>query len=156
MAYTITKDGFSISDDKLLLDIHVIHHYLSKESYWSKNIPLQVVQKSIDGSVCFGIYEGNKQIGFARVITDKASFGYLADVFILNAYRGKGLSKWLMKCILEHPELQNFRRWMLATKDAHGLYSQFGFKPLEQPERIMGLLLFSEYPAQTIKEENNS
>ena len=154
MKYEKQKDGFTISTDKTKLDIDVIYRYLSGESYWNMNIPLQVVKKSIEGSVCFGIYtSNNEQIGFARVITDGATFGYLADVFILKDFRGKGLSKWLMQCILEHPGLQNFRRWLLATKDAHGLYSQFGFKPLENPERVMGLLLFAEYPAQDEQEK---
>jgi GNAT superfamily N-acetyltransferase len=149
MIYTAIKDGFIISTDKTKLDIAMIHQFLSAESYWSKNIPLSIVQKSIEGAVCFGIYETaqEKQVGFARVITDGATFGYLADVFVINEYRGKGLSKWMIQCILEHPELQGFRRWMLATRDAHGLYSQFGFEPLKNPERIMGLLLFAEYPA---------
>jgi GNAT superfamily N-acetyltransferase len=147
MTYTAAKENFIISTDKEKLDTVFIHAYLSGESYWSKNIPYDVLLKSIEGSVCFGVYDGEKQIGFARVITDGATFGYLADVFIIHAYRGIGLSKWLMKCILEHPGLQGFRRWMLATKDAHGLYKQFGFEPLKNPERIMGLLLMAEYPA---------
>lgn len=148
MKYEKEKDGFIISTDKSKLDINIIHSYLSKESYWNKNIPLETVKKGIEGSVCFGIYNGSNQIGFARVITDGASFGYLADVFILESFRGKGLSKWLMQCILEYPGFKNFRRWLLATKDAHGLYSQFGFKVLEHPERMMGLLLIDEYPAE--------
>ncbi|HMK03107.1 MAG TPA: GNAT family N-acetyltransferase, partial [Ferruginibacter sp.] len=105
------------------------------------------VKKSIGGSCCFGLYDKNKQVGFARVITDHATFGYLADVFIIEAYRGKGLSKWLMTEIMNHPDLQGFRRWMLATRDAHGLYKQFGFEPLDMPERIMGFRPFTEYPS---------
>ena len=108
---------------------------------------MEIVKRSIEGSVCFGMYHNNRQVGFARVITDNASFGYLADVFIINEYRGRGLSKWLMQCILGHPELQGFRSWLLGTRDAHGLYSQFGFKPLEHPERFMRLGLFTEYPS---------
>ncbi len=130
------KDNYSISSVKEKLDILFIHQFLT-QSYWAENIPMEIVQKSIDGAMCFGVYEGERQIGFARVITDKATFGYLADVFIDENYRGRGLSKWLMQTIMDHPELQGFRSWQLATRDAHGLYAQFGFKQLENPERIM-------------------
>ena len=145
--YGVQKNDFSISTDKTKLNIGVIHNYLSKESYWAKNIPMKTVKKSIKGSCCFGVYHKNEQVGFARVVTDHATFGYLADVFILDEYRGKGLSKWLMETIMNHPGLQGLRRWMLATRDAHGLYAQFGFLPLDKPERIMGLKPFEEYPA---------
>ncbi|MEP7144985.1 MAG: GNAT family N-acetyltransferase [Ferruginibacter sp.] len=130
------KKTFTISTNKSKLNIPYIHRFLS-QTYWAENIPLEIVQRSIDGSVCFGVYEGDHQIGFARVITDKATFGYLADVFIDEIYRGRGLSKWLMEIIIAHPELQGFRTWQLATKDAHGLYAKFGFKQLDNPERIM-------------------
>jgi GNAT superfamily N-acetyltransferase len=153
MNYEETQGDFLISTDKSKLDIQLIHNYLSKESYWAKNIPLEIVQKGIQGSVCFGIYHQQKQIGFARVISDGAVFAWLADVFVLEEFRGKGLSKWMMKFILNHPGLQGLRRWMLGTKDAHGLYAQFGFKALNNPERIMGLILLSEYPA--IKNEED-
>jgi GNAT superfamily N-acetyltransferase len=146
MEYEEIRGDFLISTDKSKLDIKLIHQYLSEESYWSKNIPLEIVQKSIEGSVCFGLYHQQKQIGFARVITDGAVFGYLADVFILEQFRGKGLAKWMIKVILDHPGLQGFRRWMLATKDAHGLYAQFGFKELDKPERYMYIGAFTEYP----------
>jgi len=145
--YESGKNKFYISTDKKKLDIKVIHHYLCNESYWAKNIPVHVVEKSIAGSFCFGLYHDKRQAGFARVITDHATFAYLADVFILDEYRGIGLSKWLMKEIMDHPDLQGLRRWMLATRDAHGLYSRFGFLPLDKPERIMGLRPFEEYPA---------
>ena len=156
--YEAVKNEFVISTDKNKLDIEFIQNYLSNESYWAKNIPFETVQKSIDGSCCFGLYINKndlqatrnspafEQIGFARVVTDHATFGYLADVFIIEDYRGKGLSKWLMKIIMQHPGLQGLRRWMLATKDAHGLYAQFGFLPLDKPERIMGFKPFEEYP----------
>jgi GNAT superfamily N-acetyltransferase len=144
--FEAVKDGFIISTDKTKLDNGIIHHYLYNESYWAKNIPLQVIEKSIEGSYCFGVYHDNVQVGFARVITDKATFAYLADVFILENYRGKGLSKWLMQTIMNNEELQGLRRWLLATRDAHGLYAQFGFMPLDKPERIMGLKPFDEYP----------
>ncbi len=129
------NDGYTISTDQDKLDIEVIHQYLSKESYWAQNIPIEVVKRSIANSFCFGVYLHDKQIGFARMITDKATFGYLADVFILPEHRGKGLSKWLIATIHAHPELQGLRRWMLGTKDAHGLYKQFGWLPL--PEEIV-------------------
>jgi GNAT superfamily N-acetyltransferase len=146
MIFTAEKDGFIISTDKLKLDIASIHQYLSKEAYWCKNVPLEIVKRSIENSICFGIYYSNRQVGFARVITDKTTFAYLADVFIINDYRGMGLSKWMMQCIMGHPELQGFRSWLLGTRDAHGLYSQFGFKPLEHPERFMRYSSFTEYP----------
>jgi GNAT superfamily N-acetyltransferase len=138
--YTTTKNNFCISTNKLKLDIDVVHHYLSVESYWAKNIPLSIVKKSIEGSICFGVYDNDIQIGFARVITDEATFAYLADVFILENYRGQGLSKWLMQTILDCPNLQGLRRFLLATKDAHSLYAQFGFVPLQNPERMMGYI----------------
>ncbi|HQY11349.1 MAG: GNAT family N-acetyltransferase [Ferruginibacter sp.] len=140
------KDDFIISTDKAKLDVELIHHYLCHESYWAKNIPMPVVEKSIEGSFCFGIYHGSRQVGFARVITDHASFAYLADVFVIADYRGKGLSKWLMGTIMNHPDLQGLRRWLLATRDAQGLYAQFGFTPLDKPDRIMGRRPFEEYP----------
>lgn len=142
------KNSFIISTDKTKLDINIIHDYLSNESYWAKNIPLSTVAKAIEGSVCFAVYEkkNGKQAGFARVITDGATYGYLADVFILPMYQGKGLGKWMMEEIMNHRDLQGFRAWMLATRDAHGLYMQYGFKPLDKPERIMRLAAFTEYP----------
>lgn len=156
------QDDFMISTDKSKIDISVVYNYLSKESYWAKNIPMAIVQKAIEGAFCFGIYKKENgsaqesilhtgtQVGFARVITDKATFGYLADVFILEAYRGKGLGKWLMKEIMKHPELQGFRGWMLGTKDAHSLYEQFGFKRLLHSERIMRLSLLEGYPGEEV------
>lgn len=131
------KENFIISDEKEKLDAEYIHDYLSNKSYWAEDIPLETVKKSIDGSICFGMYENAKQIGFARVVTDKATFGYLADVFIDENYRAQGLSKWLMEIIMIYPELQGLRRWMLGTKDAHSLYEKFGFEPLENPKRVM-------------------
>lgn len=132
------KGEFTITTDQSKLDITVIHHFLSG-SYWGKDRPLEVVRKSIAGSMCFGVFHGDRQIGFARVITDRATFGYLADVFIIDEYRGRGLSKWLMEIIMAHPELQGFRRFMLATRDAHGLYRQFGFTELDEPENWMNI-----------------
>jgi len=133
----LLEQGYSISTDKSLLDFDVIFNYLNEESYWSKGIKPEVVHKSIDNALCFGVYHDKKQIGFAKVVTDKATFAYLADVFVLEQYRGLGLSKWLMQTIMNHPDLQGLRRWMLATADAHGLYAQFGFEPINNPERWM-------------------
>jgi N-acetylglutamate synthase-like GNAT family acetyltransferase len=131
------KDEFTISTENNKLDIPCVHAYLSERSYWAQGIPVETVRASIEGSLCFGVYEREKQIGFARVITDKATFAYLADVFIDEDYRGRGLSKWMMEMIMSHPELQGLRRWMLGTHDAHGLYAQYGFLPLDKPERVM-------------------
>ncbi len=123
-----TKGDYTIITDKTFMQVDVIHQYLSGESYWANNIPLETVQRSIDGSLCFGVFHKTEQVGFARLITDKATFAYLADVFILPAHRGKGLSKWLMQVIQDYDEVKGLRRWMLATRDAHKLYEQFGWK----------------------------
>jgi len=136
---------FLYSTDKLKLNIDYIHDFLSKESYWAKNIPMEIVKQSIEGSLCFGVYENNKQIGFARVITDYATFGYIADVFIDKDYRGKGLSKQLMTFIMEQDLVKKLRRLMLATLDAHSLYAQFGFEKLEGDKRLMGIKYFEQY-----------
>jgi len=133
------KKGFTISTDKDLLDFNMIYNYLGKESYWSKGIAAERVRTSIDNSMCFGVYDNGKQVGFARVITDKAIFAYLCDVFVLKSHRGLSLSKWLLQTIRSHPELQGLKRWMLATNDAHGLYKQFGFGPLTNPEKWMDI-----------------
>jgi GNAT superfamily N-acetyltransferase len=133
--YEIIKDEYRISTDPSLLQIDMIHQYLSKESYWAQNIPRAIVEKSIANSLCFGLYYHDKQIGFARLITDKATFAYLGDVFVLEAYRGKGLSKWMMTAIHAHPEVQGLRRWVLGTRDAHGLYEQFGWTVFDEDTR---------------------
>ena len=125
--YEARREEYFITTDPSLLQVDIIHHYLSKESYWAKHIPRDVVERSISNSLCFGLYEKDKQIGFARLVTDRATFAYLADVFILEEYRGKGLAKWLMETIQAHPELKGLRRWMLGTRDAHGLYEQLGW-----------------------------
>lgn len=130
------REGYSITTDTTFFNLEYIHHFLT-HSYWAENIPIETVQKSIDNSICFGVFHLGKQIGFARMITDKATFGYLADVFIDEAYRGQGLSKWLMEEIMKHPDLQGLRRIMLATRDAHGLYAQYGFVPLTHTDRWM-------------------
>lgn len=125
---------FTVTDKREDLDMEVIYGFLCKESYWAKNIPRATVEKSVEHSLCFGLYHHNKQIGFARAISDCATFAYLADVFVVPDYRGQGLGKWLIACILAHPELQGLRRWLLATLDAHGLYEQNGFVVLRYPE----------------------
>lgn len=141
----IAENGFIFSDDKNKIDAVAVHHYLSTQSYWAQEIPLETVVKTIENSLCFGIYKETRQIGFARWITDKATFGYLADVYVEEAFRGQGLSKKLMSIMLFHPDLQGLRRYMLATADAHGLYSQFGFKPLENPDNLMGIVIKDAY-----------
>jgi GNAT superfamily N-acetyltransferase len=129
--------NYSITTDKTKININLTHDYLCNESYWAKNISLEIVKKSIENAVCFCMFYKEEQIGFARVITDKATFGYLADVFIVEQHRGKGLGKWLMQTIFDKEELQGFRSWMLGTKDAHGLYEKFGFKLTNDTTRIM-------------------
>ncbi len=136
---------FLYSTDKTKLNIEYIYYFLCKESYWAKNIPMEIVKTSIEGSFCFGVYHQSKQIGFARVITDYATFGYLADVFIDKNYRGKGLSKELMKFIMEQEVIKKLRRFMLATLDAHSLYAQFGFESQEGNKRFMSIKFFEEY-----------
>ena len=126
------RNGSSISTDPSRLDRALIHEFLGR-SYWAAGIPREVVDRSIDSAMCFGVFDGTSQVGFARVITDHATFAYLADVFVLPAHRGQGLSKWLMECVLAHPELQGLRRFLLGTRDAHGLYAQFGFTPPKRP-----------------------
>ena len=127
-------DGFTVSTDPARLDVSAIHASLSA-SYWAKGIPRDVLERAITHSLPFGIYEGVRQVGFARMVTDRATVGYLADVYVLEEFRGRGLSRFLMRCVLEHPELQGFRRSFLVTRDAHGLYAKFGFTPLAAPER---------------------
>jgi len=133
----IHKGEFTISTDKSRLDLDVIHKFLSEESYWAGNRSFEKTKIAIDNSICFGLYHDDRQIGFARVVSDKSTFAYIGDVFVINEYRGQGLSKWLMQVIVDHPELQGLRRWVLATRDAHGLYSQFEFAELRHPDRWM-------------------
>lgn len=135
----ITQGDFSISTDKSKLDINAIHDFLSTEAYWSLNIPKETVQTAIGNSLCFGVYENNKQIGFARVISDFATIAYLGDVYVLEEYRGKGLSKWLMETIMSHPNVQGLRRWILLTGDAHGLYRQYGWTDIADASKWMEL-----------------
>jgi GNAT superfamily N-acetyltransferase len=131
------QEEFTVSDCRENLDVELIYHFLNSLSYWAKDIPREVIVKSLDNSLCFGLFEGNKQIGFGRVVTDCATFAYLADVFVVEEYRKKGLGKWLIECIVKHPQLQGLRRWMLATADAQELYHRYGFVSLSNPERFM-------------------
>jgi GNAT superfamily N-acetyltransferase len=137
-----------ISTERTRLEVGMIHRYLSEESYWAAGIPFDVVERSIEHSLCFGAFDGTAQVGFARVITDYATFGYVADVFVLSSHRGNGISKAIMAAIREHPQLQGLRRWHLVTRDAHGLYAQCGFTPLSAPERHMERLLRNAYQAR--------
>jgi GNAT superfamily N-acetyltransferase len=139
--------GYYISIDNQLLDFDAIHNFLVNESYWAKGLPADRLRKAIDNSLCFAIYHEKALCGFARVVTDKATFAYICDVFVLPPYRGLGLSKWLIQTIREHPELNGLRRWSLATADAHGLYQQFGFTILSKPERWMEI--FTPYATTT-------
>lgn len=127
---------YVIDCDPTRLDLDVIHGYLC-HSYWSPGVPRDIVARAVAGSLCFGIYQGPQQVGFGRVVTDRATFGYLADVFVLEAHRGLGLGKRLVETVMAHPDLQDIRRFMLATRDAHGLYAQFGFDALAAPARLM-------------------
>ena len=128
---------YTISTDRARLQLDAIQKFLTEESYWAKERTLEQTATAIKNSLPFGVYKGENQIGFARVVTDYATFAYLGDVYILPEYRGLGLSKWLMDVIVNHPDLQGFRRWILATRDAHALYEKFGFSGLKAPERWM-------------------
>jgi GNAT superfamily N-acetyltransferase len=127
---------YELITDLRRFDVEAIHAFLSR-SYWSPGIPLEIVRRAMEGSLCFGLQQGAQLVAFARVITDKATFAYLADVFVVEAHRGRGLSARLMQAIVAHPDLKGLRRMLLATRDAHGLYAKFGFKPLAAPERFM-------------------
>jgi len=126
----------TITDERASLDMALIHDFL-RSSYWAQAIPREIVTRALENSLCFGLFHNGKQIGFGRVVTDHATFAYLADVFVIDGYQGLGLGKWLISCVLDHPELQGLRRWLLATLDAQGLYQQHGFVPLRNPERFM-------------------
>ena len=146
MSQVWVREGYEISCERARLDLGRIHRFISEESYWGKGRSPEVVRRSVENSLPFGVYRGDELVGFARVVTDYATFAWLADVFILQEHRGRGLSKWLMEVILGHTELQGFRRWVLATKDAHELYRKFGFIDLHRPERWM------ERPDPSMKE----
>ena len=129
-----------ISTDRARLDLGVMHAFLSDRSYWAAGIPREVLVRAIEGSLCFGVYRDGRQVGFARVVTDAATFAYLCDVFVLEEARSKGVGKWMMACVMRHPSLQGLRRFILATRDAHGLYQQYGFAPLKNPNSIMEIV----------------
>jgi GNAT superfamily N-acetyltransferase len=141
------KTEYEISTDPRRLDLDVIYNFLANDSYWSPGIPRQIVERAIKNSFCFGVYHATGQVGFGRIVTDKSTFALVADVFILEPHRGKGLSKWLMRRIMEHEELQGLRRWLLLTSDAHGLYRQFGFEDLANTWRFMEILRADIYRA---------
>ena len=134
-----TRGDLLISTDPARLDLDVVHGYLSGESYWARGVPRDRLERALAHSLCFGLYRGERQIGFARVVTDRATFAYLADVFVLPEHSGKGVAKKLLRTILAHPDLQGLRRFLLATKDAHGLYAQFGFKLFDKSEVLMSI-----------------
>lgn len=129
---------YSVSTDKSRFDAKLIHEFLTN-SYWAEGVPFEIVRRSIQNALCFGVFNGDRQVGFARVITDLATYAYIGDVFILTEHRGRGLGKLLMRAIMDHPELQNLRRWSLVTSDAHSLYAQFGFTSLANPDGYMEL-----------------
>jgi GNAT superfamily N-acetyltransferase len=131
------RENFVISTDKARLQPEAIQKFLAEESYWAKSRTYEQTLRAIENSICFGLYLDDRQIGFARVVSDQATFAYIGDVYILDEFRGQGLSKWLMETIISHPDLQGLRRWLLATRDAHGLYAQYDFRPLQVPERWM-------------------
>ena len=132
------RDGYTISTDKTRLDIGLIHDFLSEDSYWAQDRPYDVVERSIDHSLCFGVYAGTEQVGFARVVTDYVTFAWLCDVFVVESHRGQGLGKRLVETVVAHPDLDGIRLFILATRDAHGLYRRYaGFEPLEVPEKWM-------------------
>jgi N-acetylglutamate synthase-like GNAT family acetyltransferase len=137
MTCELADGGLLFSTDKARLDIGTIHRFISEESYWTPGIARELVERAIANSLCFGVYAGGAQIAFARVVTDFVGFAYLADVFVLGEWRGRGVGKRLMRFVFDHPQLQNLRRFMLATRDAHSLYAGFGFTPLSSPQRFM-------------------
>ena len=136
MAFQRRRDRYLVTTDKTRLDLPVIHGFL-RGSYWAAGVPFEIVERSVRNSLTFGLFFGEEQVGFARVVTDHATFAYLADVFVLEGHRDRGLGGWLLEAVLSHPELQVLRRWMLATADAHGLYERYGFAPLKAPEIFM-------------------
>ena len=131
------REDYVVSDDRKRLDMGVIHGFLSGESYWAAGVPEAVLARAFAHSLCFGLYKGEQQVGFARVVTDRATYGYLCDVFVDGGERGAGLGKWLVECVLAHPDLQGLRRIALMTRDAHELYKRYGFKPMPDPTRFL-------------------
>jgi GNAT superfamily N-acetyltransferase len=147
MHHAWTRPPFEITTDPSRLDLDVIHRYLSEESYWARNIPKDLVAKAIAHSRCFGIYEAASQVGFGRLVTDYATFAYVADIFVLDSHCGRGLSKWLVECMLSDPEVQGLRNWTLYTKDAQSLYARYGFKHPADPNSVMSIKVPNPYHA---------
>jgi GNAT superfamily N-acetyltransferase len=143
--YQIQEETLLISDDPARLNRALIHRFLSERSYWAPGVSLEMVNRSLDHSLCFGVYQAGEQVGFARVVTDFATFAWLADVFVVEGKRGQGIGKKLVAAVLGHPRLQGLRRFMLGTRDAFGLYARFGFQPLAYPERFMEIRPESGY-----------
>lgn len=139
-----TKEQYSITTDPRRLDLDAIHAYLSR-SFWAEGIPKETVAKAIANSLCFGLFDGREQVGLARVVTDRATFAYLCDVYVLETYRGRGLGKWLIETVMAHPDLQGLRRFQLVTRDAHSLYSRHGFATPINPERHMEIFKHGMY-----------
>jgi GNAT superfamily N-acetyltransferase len=138
------RDVFTLTTDRSKLDLALVHAFLAT-SYWARDIPLSVVARSIENSLCFGVYEDGKQVCFGRVVTDYATFAWISDVFVLESHRGKGLARWMVECMLLHESLRGIRRWLLATKDAHGVYRACGFEPLQSPDWFMEITLPEPY-----------
>jgi GNAT superfamily N-acetyltransferase len=152
MISVMRRGEYTATTDRHRLDLEAIHDFLT-HSYWSPSVPIETVERAIANSLCFGLFHGQDQVGFARVITDKATFAYLSDVYVLESHRGKGLSKWLLEVIQGHEELQGLRRFMLATRDAHGLYAQFGFTALADPSRLMEIVNADVYQVPSLQVE---
>jgi GNAT superfamily N-acetyltransferase len=131
------RGAYFLSTDRSLLDVELIHKFLSEQSYWAPRIPREIVERSLANSFCFGLFHESQQVGFARFVTDRATFAWLGDVFVIDAHRGQGLGKWMVETLLTHPDLQGLRRILLGTRDAHGLYAQYGFTPLADPSRFL-------------------
>lgn len=149
MPYERHHNGFTVSDDPARLDVDAIHEFLSRRSYWAKGIPREVVIRSLANSLCFGLYDGTRQIGLARMVTDRATFAYLCDVYVHPDHRGQGLGRWLMQCVLEHPDLAGLRRMHLVTRDAHELYRPFGFTEISHPDHHMEIVRQDIYKERT-------
>jgi GNAT superfamily N-acetyltransferase len=130
------RGEFMVSSDLARMDMNVVHGYLSR-AYWCEGLPREALERAMRNSLCFGLFEGQNQVGFARVVSDRTTFAYVFDVFVLESHRGRGLGTWLMQCVVRHPELQGLRRWHLTTRDAHSLYRKVGFTLLSKPERHM-------------------
>lgn len=140
----LTKGGYSITTDRQRLDLDAIHAFISR-SFWAEGIPKETMARAIDNSLCFGVFDGANQVGFARVVTDRATYAYLCDVYVLESHRSLGLGKWLMEAVMAHPDLQGLRRFQLVTRDAHGLYERHGFGTPANPERHMEIFRHGMY-----------